>query len=374
MAGALGAPSKLAEAPRNYRLKRAAQAIYHHFQGAQAGRPFSFALQRTSYLCVANQDRLRPGELRVLDGKALAPTSFGELGGLASPRRTALGNGLGSQGVKRLKPVAILGRYPSTSQAPMTYTHQEPSTSDCLEQLELLTESGSEEDTLILLHGLHYWLLIAIEEQVFRGQIDRGYGAISAAQVGSLRTCADFGNSLFSHAACHSPAAAVSGLRKAVVASDSGTRDATSERAIRYALRCTTDALAAQRAMKSAGRGKAPESTDALRKKVALIQTLMVRIHRELCRLASLGANARQGMGMDEVATVLAVTDATVGILCVIRDASFDDDLADESLQQELEAYLRSDRMEAGGAKAACIMERAFGAVLEAWAAAAMAA
>lgn len=256
----------------------------------------------------------------------------------------------------------------------MTYTHQEPSTSDYLEQLEFLTKSGSEADTLTLVHGLHYWLVIAIEEQVFRGQIDRGYGAIGAAEVGSLRTCAEFGSSLLSHAACHSPAAAFSGLRKAVEAVDSETRDATSARAIGYALRCTTDALAAKRAMRSEGRGKAPESTDALRRKVALIQALMVGIHHELCRLASLGVNAQQGMGTDEVATVLAVTDATVGMLCVIRDASFDDDPDDQSLQQELEAYLTSDRMEAGGAKAAWTMEGAFGAVLGAWAAAPLAA
>jgi hypothetical protein len=102
----------------------------------------------------------------------------------------------------------------------------------------------------------------------------------------------------------------------------------------------------------------------APRTKIALIQALMSRIHPELFRLSLLNANAGQGMSIDEVATVLAVTDATIGILCAIRGAPCEPHLDGDALEQEMEGYLMCDRMEAGGVAAARMMEGAFNAPL----------
>jgi hypothetical protein len=116
---------------------------------------------------------------------------------------------------------------------------------------------------LPLLHGLHYWLVIAIEEQVFLGQIDRDYGAISPSQVRSLRTCAEFGTSLVSQSADYPPETVVSGLRKTL---ESSSSDTTSARAILYALRYTTDVLTAHRVMKSPGTWRARAKSHQERK------------------------------------------------------------------------------------------------------------
>jgi hypothetical protein len=74
---------------------------------------------------------------------------------------------------------------------------------------------------------------------------------------------------------------------------------------------------------------------------------------------------------MDEnaVATVLAITDATIGLLCAIRNALFGEEIDANAFQQELADYAASDRLEAGGRQAAAIVESALATVLQAWAA-----
>ena len=237
------------------------------------------------------------------------------------------------------------------------------SLTDCLENLDFLTKNGGEAATRKLLHGLHYWLLIAIEERVVCGQIDRGYDAIGPSQVAALRQCAEFGLSLSRDGSRLSAEAVLDGLRFATRPFEGTVGDGISASAILFAVQSTTGSFGGQQT-KHATNTRDTEGVSALRTKIALLDALMACVHCELLRLASVDAYAAQGMEIDAVATVLAVTDAAIGMLCAIRDASLEANDDDEALEHALKSYLTSDRMEEGGPEASRIMESAFASVL----------
>jgi hypothetical protein len=206
------------------------------------------------------------------------------------------------------------------------------------------------------------------------GQIDRGYNAIGPSQVAALRQCAEFGLSLCRDGSRLSAEAVLDGLRFATRPFEGTEGDGISARAVLFAVQSTTGSFGGQQT-KHATNTRDTEGVSALRTKIALIDALMACVHSDLARLASSDAYVGQGMDIVAVATVLAVTDAAIGMLCAIRDASTEENGVDDAaLEEVLKTYLTSDRMDESGPEASRIMESAFASALHVLTSAALAA
>lgn len=246
---------------------------------------------------------------------------------------------------------------------------QHNSINDCIEHLEFFTKNGGDATTYKLLHNIHYWLLIAIEEHILCGQIDQDYGAISPSDTTALRMCGDFGARLYAERSHRLPAAALTSLRAAAELLELEPQNAMAADAVLQTLRFTTEAFGGERMKARARSPDDPAESALLQTRTTLSGALMTGIYSRLVSLAATNEAAGCGMEVDAVATVLAITDATIGMLCAIRDALFTEELDANAFKQELEDYAASDRLEAGGRQAAATMESALAAVLQAWAA-----
>jgi hypothetical protein len=164
---------------------------------------------------------------------------------------------------------------------------QHNSISDCIEHLEFFTKNGGDAATYKLLHNIHYWLLIAIEEHVLCGQIDQDYDAISPSNTTALRMCGEFGSRLCTVRSHLSPAATLTSLRAATELLELEPRNPIATDAVLHTIRYTTEAFGGERMKARVGLTEDSDEATAMRTRLFLSGALMAGIYSHLVSIAA---------------------------------------------------------------------------------------